>query len=89
MTKKLVDGMKKKYLNNHGVSESYNVTFLHGNEQLFASKYKLYLPIEELRMEICSFILKAKNVMPITAIFAHKFEKIYNEIHRFKVKNQK
>ena len=25
---------------------------LHGNEQLFASKYKLYLPTEELRDEI-------------------------------------
>lgn len=27
-------------------------SILHGNEQLFASKYKLYLPTEELRNEI-------------------------------------
>ena len=25
---------------------------MHGNEQLFASKYKLYLPTEELKAEI-------------------------------------
>jgi hypothetical protein len=30
-----------------------HITALHGNEQLFASKYKLYLPTEEeLRAEI-------------------------------------
>lgn len=27
-------------------------SILHGNEQLFASKHKLYLPTEELRAEI-------------------------------------
>ena len=43
-----------------------NYSILHGNEQLFASKYKLYLPTEEeLRAEIETqkemFNLKLEN----------------------------
>ena len=41
--------MKRKHINRLGAR--YSV--LHGNEQLFASKYKLYLPTkEELKAEI-------------------------------------
>ena len=41
---------------------------MHGNEQLFASKYKLYLPTkEELKAEIETQLLDAKGCKPCAA----------------------
>ena len=41
-------------------------SILHGNEQLFASKYKLYLPTEEELDNILDYITKKPTVAAIT-----------------------
>ena len=49
----LKDYSSMKYIIEHTDEDIAKYSILHGNEQLFATKYKLYLPTEEeLRAEI-------------------------------------